>query len=51
MEIYIYKTIAERRSMEIGARVNAECMITGKIIHVGSAYLTFVKIFLWRVTA
>ena len=36
--------LAERTSMEIGARVEAECMITGKKAHVGSAYLTFVAL-------
>jgi len=31
-------------SMEIGVRVEAECLITGNHVHVGSAYLTFVAL-------
>lgn len=33
-----------RTSMEIGVRVEAECLKTGKHTHVGSAYLTFVAL-------
>ncbi len=33
-----------RTSMEIGVRVEAECLKTGVHTHVGSAYLTFVAI-------
>ncbi|MBD3197626.1 MAG: acyl-CoA thioesterase [Candidatus Lokiarchaeota archaeon] len=36
---YVGKT-----SMEIGVRVEAECLITGKKAHVASAYLTFVAL-------
>ena len=31
-------------SMEVGVRVEAECLKTGKITHVASAYLTFVSL-------
>ncbi len=31
-------------SMEIGVRVDAECLRSGKIVHVNSAYLTFVAL-------
>jgi uncharacterized protein (TIGR00369 family) len=31
-----------RTSMEIGVRVDAEDMLTGKVVHVASAYLVFV---------
>jgi uncharacterized protein (TIGR00369 family) len=33
-----------RTSMEIGVRVEAECLKTGNHTHVGSAYLTFVAL-------
>ena len=33
-----------RTSMEIGVKVDAECLITGKRAHVASAYLTFVAL-------
>ena len=33
-----------RTSMEIGVRVEAEDPLTGKIVHIASAYLTFVAI-------
>ena len=33
-----------RTSMEIGVRVEAECLKTGKHTHAGSAYLTFVAL-------
>ena len=33
-----------RTSMEIGVRIEAECLRTGTHTHVGSAYLTFVAI-------
>ena len=33
-----------RSSMEIGVRIEAECLKTGTITHVGSAYLTFVAL-------
>jgi uncharacterized protein (TIGR00369 family) len=33
-----------RTSMEIGARVEAECMTTGRKTHVSTAYLTFVAL-------
>jgi len=36
---YVYRT-----SMEIGVRVEAECLKTGVHTHVGSAYLTFVAL-------
>ena len=36
---YVSKT-----SMEIGVRVEAECMVTGTRTHVSSAYLTFVAL-------
>lgn len=36
--------MAGRTSMEIGARVEAEDLITGEIRHVASAYLTFVAL-------
>jgi acyl-CoA hydrolase len=32
------------KSMEIGVRVDAEDMLTGKVVHVSSAYLVFVAI-------
>ncbi|MBA7699118.1 hypothetical protein ES703_107804 [subsurface metagenome] len=35
---------ASRTSMEIGVRVEAECLKTGVHTHIGSAYLTFVAI-------
>ena len=35
---------AGRTSMEIGARVDAEDLLTGEIRHVASAYLTFVAL-------
>lgn len=35
---------AGRSSMEIGARVDAEDLLTGEIRHVASAYLTFVAL-------
>lgn len=33
-----------RKSMEIGVRVEAECLKTGTHTHIGSAYLTFVAL-------
>ena len=33
-----------RTSMEVGVRVDAEDMLTGKLVHVSSAYLVFVAI-------
>jgi uncharacterized protein (TIGR00369 family) len=33
-----------RKSMEVGVRVDAEDMLTGKVVHVSSAYLVFVAI-------
>jgi len=33
-----------RTSMEIGVRVEAECLTTGTHTHIGSAYLTFVAL-------
>jgi len=33
-----------RSSMEIGVRIEAECLKTGTLTHVGSAYLTFVAL-------
>ena len=33
-----------RTSMEIGVRIEAECLTTGTRTHVGSAYLTFVAL-------
>jgi uncharacterized protein (TIGR00369 family) len=33
-----------RTSMEIGVRIEAECLTTGTHAHVGSAYLTFVAL-------
>jgi len=35
---------ASRTSMEIGVRVEAECLRTGTHTHIGSAYLTFVAL-------
>ncbi|UCC18249.1 MAG: acyl-CoA thioesterase [Promethearchaeota archaeon] len=35
---------AGRTSMEIGVRIEAECLRTGTHTHVGSAYLTFVAL-------
>jgi acyl-CoA hydrolase len=32
------------KSMEVGVRVDAEDMLTGKVVHVSSAYLVFVAI-------
>ena len=32
------------RSMEVGVRVEAEDVLTGKVVHVSSAYLVFVAI-------
>jgi len=32
------------KSMEVGVRVEAEDMLTGKVVHVSSAYLVFVAI-------
>ena len=36
--------LAARTSMEIGVRVEAEDLVTGKITHTASAYLTFVAL-------
>jgi acyl-CoA hydrolase len=33
-----------KSSMEIGVRVDAECLKSGKVVHVNSAYLTFVAL-------
>ncbi|TFF90804.1 MAG: acyl-CoA thioesterase [Promethearchaeota archaeon] len=33
-----------RTSMEIGVRIEAECLKTGRHTHIGSAYLTFVAL-------
>ena len=33
-----------RTSMEVGVRVEAENLLTGKVVHVSSAYLVFVGI-------